>query len=243
LTEQSIQEILDKADSVLAGIETELTITKVDKTLNALSIPQLDKVVLSLSKQAQKYLEYAQNRIISDREGVKGATEDLSLIANTKKAIEAKRQDYVAPLNAQVKEYNAFFKTLTDPITEADQVTRRKVLDYNREIERQIQEAERIEAEKLKLAQDEMALKGEYTVDLAPVEKPDATPQRVQTDVGTASKMVVWKWEVEDKSLVPQDYLVIDATKVGQVVRASKGSVAIPGIRIFSEDILQVRSR
>lgn len=205
-------------------------------------VPQLDQVVITLADQAKKFLEYAEARQVIDAESSKDATRDLGLIANTKKAIEAKRQEFVGPLNTQLKEFNDFFKTISGPITVADQVTRSKVLAYNAEIERKRSEAERIDQEKLRLAQEEGALTGEHTVDLTSVDKPEATPDRVRTDVGMSSKMMIAKWEVEDLSLVPADYMMIDSAKVGKVVRASKGDITIPGIRIWLEPTLQVRS-
>ena len=203
--------------------------------------PETDVAVISLVEQANKYLEYAERRVVSDPESVKDATKDLSLIANTKRAIEKKRKEYVDPLNEQVKEINTFFKTLTEPITEADKITRNKVLDYNREIERQRQEAQRIEDEKFRLAQEEMKLKGEITVDLTPIEKPAETPNRVRTDVGLTSKMVIRKWELEDITKVPVEYLKVDEVAIGKLVRA--GIKSITGIKIWEEETLQVRSR
>jgi len=203
--------------------------------------PGKDIAVLNLLHEAQQMIKYAQERTIATQEDVKDATNDLSMVAKLKKAIEVERKRYVDPLNAELKEINTFFKTLTEPIGEADQITRRKVLDYNAEIARQREEAERIEAEKLRLAQDEMKLKGEYTVDLTEIEKPDATPDRVRTEVGTASKMTVRKWELEDITQVPSEYLLVDTGKVTKLVKAGIG--AISGIRIWEEETLQIRSR
>jgi len=45
----------------------------------------------------------------------------------------------------------------------------------------------------------------------------------------------VWKCEVLDASLVPRDYLMPDLTKISGVVRATKGTVPIPGVRIWCE--------
>lgn len=203
--------------------------------------PDKDEMVVSLLGQATRMVEWAHKRTIATNEDVKDATNDLSLIANAKKAIEEKRKEYVDPLNAEVKEINAFFKQLSEPVGEADQITRRKVLDYNAEVERQRQEAEAIEQQKLELARRETELKGEHTVDLSPVEAPEATPDMVRTDVGSASKMTIRRWEVEDMSQVPVEFLLVDAGKVTKLVKAGIG--AIPGIRIWEEPTLQVRSR
>lgn len=203
--------------------------------------PDQDVVVASLLEQVTSMVRWAHKRAIINSQDVKDATNDLVLIANAKKAIEDKRKEYVDPLNAEVKEINAFFKQLSEPMGDADLITRHKVLAYNAEVERQRQEAEAIEAQKLELAKRETALKGEYTVDLAPVEAPEATPAVVRTDVGSTSKMMVKKWELEDISQVPVDLLLVDAGKITKLVKAGIGAIA--GIRIWEEPTLQVRSR
>lgn len=45
----------------------------------------------------------------------------------------------------------------------------------------------------------------------------------------------LWRCEVIDAGAVPREYLTPDMTKIGAVVRATKGSLQIPGVRIWSE--------
>lgn len=244
LDEKGIQEVLDKADKVLSGTGEAMTLPEGVAVVNiSESKPDLDEAVISLSEQANKYLIYAQGREIFTSGHVEDATRDLSLIANTRKAIEAKRQEYVGPLNIQVKEINVHFKTLSDPITEADKITRRKVLDYNAEVERQRLAAERIEAEKLRLAQDETALTGEHTVDLTPIEKPAETPDRVRTEVGMASKTLTWKYEVFDFDLLSNEYKVTDTAMLTSIAKKHHDLKQIPGVRFYGEPNLQIRSK
>jgi len=213
----------------------------IDETAIAKRAPGNDVVVASLLEQATSMVDWAHKRTITNTEDVKDATNDLVLVANVKKAIEEKRKEYVDPLNAEVKEINAFFKQLSEPMGDADLITRHKVLAYNAEIERQRLEAEAIETQKLELAKRETELKGEHTVDLSPVVAPEATPDIVRTNVGSASKMTVKKWEIEDIGLVSIDLLMVDAGKVTKLVKAGIGS--IDGIKIWEEPTLQVRSR
>lgn len=55
------------------------------------------------------------------------------------------------------------------------------------------------------------------------------------------SKQKAWKFRIIDPALIPRDYWMIDEKKIGDVVRATKGSSPIAGIEIYSEDILKVR--
>ena len=51
----------------------------------------------------------------------------------------------------------------------------------------------------------------------------------------------VWKFRLVDISLVPREYLVLDETKIGGVVRALKGDTRIPGIEPYAEKVVAGR--
>lgn len=51
-----------------------------------------------------------------------------------------------------------------------------------------------------------------------------------------------WKHQVVNAALVPREYLVIDEQKIAAVVRATKGTLQIPGVRIYEEQTAVVRS-
>jgi len=45
----------------------------------------------------------------------------------------------------------------------------------------------------------------------------------------------VWKFKIEDEKLIPREYLSVDESKIGQVVRALKDATNIPGILVYAE--------
>jgi len=45
-----------------------------------------------------------------------------------------------------------------------------------------------------------------------------------------------YKFKMIDEKLIPREYLTPDTVKIGQVVRATKGTLSIPGIEIYTED-------
>jgi len=200
--------------------------------------------VLALYDEANRILVYAKARVITKNEDLKDATNDLAVIAKLKKALTEKRNEFVAPVREYLNDFNDVFKRMLAPILEADTITRDQMKAFRAEQERQIAEAKQIEDDKLALAQREAALHhGETTVDLTPVEAPPVVPQRVRTDIGMASTTKVHKWEVIDLSKVPSDYLKIDAGKVSDMVKASKGTISIPGIRVWTEDSIRITTR
>ena len=206
--------------------------------------PEADDRVKALYAEGVHLLELAEARTITENADLKSATEDLSVIARLKKALTERKDEFVKPVRAFLNGFNDTFKTMLEPIEDADRITRDKMKDFRAEQQRKIAEAQAIEDEKLALAQREAELKGgEITVDLTPVEAPPPPPERVRTDIGMAGTAKVHKWEVTDKAAVPEEYKVVDAGAVGRVVKASKGTIVIPGIRIWDEDTIRVTTR
>jgi len=200
--------------------------------------PDTDEKVVSLYQEAVKLQQYAEARVIQSDGDIKVATDDLSIIAKFKKAIEEKRKEYVGPINEHLKAVNKVFQDFTAPLTEADSITRQKILDYRKEQERIRQEQERINALRLEAARAEMELKGELAESVGIVEVKPEQPKHYRTETGTLGTVPIKKWEVVDFKLVPDEYKIIDATKVGKVVRA--GVPSIPGIRIWEEETLRI---
>ena len=203
--------------------------------------PQLNMAVIALYEQSLKLEQYAIALTITSDSDVKASTNDLSIISGLKKSIEEKRKDYTQPINDHLKAVNEAFKTFTEPLNNADKVTRGKILDYRAEQDRRRQETEEVARLEQEAAERKAALTGEPVVVPEAVEAPTAAPNHYRAEMGTLGKMIIWKFEVIDFALVPDEYKLIDATKVGKVVRA--GVRSIPGIRIYSEEGLRVTTK
>lgn len=206
--------------------------------------PESDPRVVALYQEALHLQELAEAREITTNEDLKPATEDLAAIAKLKKALTERKTEFVAPVREYLDGFNDAFKTLMAPILAADRITRDKMKRFGEDQQRRIDEAAQLDADKLNVAKREAALhQGEHTQDLTPAEAPPAVPQRVRTDIGTTGTSMVHKWEPVDLAQVPIEYLMIDAGKVGRVVKASKGTIIIPGIRVWSEPTITVRTQ
>lgn len=205
--------------------------------------PEQDTEVQSFYDQALKLAEYAEARDIAITEDLKPATDDLSIIAKVKKALEAKRKEFIQPLQDHIKAINDVFKRLMEPIEIADRVTRSKILAFQAEQDRIRREQEEINRKRQEAAEAEMKLKGELSESVNLVEVSPEAPKRVSTEMGTVGQRDNWKWEVVDFALVPDEYKMINSGILTPVVKASKGKIIIPGIRIFNEPIIAVNTR
>ncbi len=209
-----------------------------------LTRPEANPEIMAFYNEAIRLKEYAEARVIKTNDDLKPANDDLVIIRRIKKGMEEKRKEYLKPFQDHIKETNDAFKTLMEPIEQADKITSGKMLAFDTEQKRKRQEAEAIEAEKLALARREAELNnGEITIDLTPIEKPEPVPDRIRTDIGSSGQRDIWKWEVTDINLVPSEYLMINAGMLTPIVKASKGKIVIPGIRIYNEPIIAVNMK
>ena len=201
-------------------------------------VPEAHVTIESFQAQVAELLAYSQARVVVCDDDAKGATDDLSMMSSLKKNIEERRKEYTSPLNDKVKSINNLFKTITEPLEQADQITRKKVLDYRAEQERQRREAEAINQAKLDIAKREMELKGEITVDTTPVVVPDVPAKVTRGALGSACTAKVWKWEVEDFDKIPNQFKTTDDKKILKAVQAGQ---SIQGIKAWQEETLRVK--
>ena len=225
-----MKEVQDKYETQLVELVSTRALVKIK--------PDEELSFVALRDQVAGLLRYSEARSIISIEDVKLATEDLSLMSGVKKAIEEKRVEFTGPLNGYLKEINATFKQLSDPLAQADRITRDKVLAYRAEQERKRFEVEEINRQKIELARREAALnQGEITVDLTPVTVPDAVPAHIFTSTGSMGTSKMWKFEVVDFVLLPAEYKLPDLIKIGKVIKAG---VSIPGVKAWQEEGLRI---
>jgi len=240
--EDEMEDGLNQEGLTLAATSTpEISAAEPVPTAMVRVKPEQDREVQSFYLQALSLLEYAEQRVIATIDDLKPATNDLSIIAKVKKGLEEKRKEFVQPLQDHIKEVNELFKTLMQPIEQADTITRQKILAFQQEQARLRQEQEAINRQKAELAAREAALNGREVEPVELVEVTPEAPKRVETDLGTSGVITIWKFEVIDFSLLPDRFKMENATLIGKVVRA--GEREIPGVKIWSEDTLRVKAR
>jgi hypothetical protein len=198
--------------------------------------PYTDIEVIRFVAEGNQMRDFAEARAILTAEDMKLASADLILIRKLKKAMESRRKDYLEPFQAHVKEVNEAYKVLMAPVEAADKLTGDKMLAYTAEQTRIRQEQERINAERMKLAQDEMKLTGELTESVNLVEVLPPVSTTTKTDLGSTGLRDHWVFEVENFALLPDEYKIADAVKIGKVVRA--GLHSIPGVKIENKPYL-----
>lgn len=201
--------------------------------------PQPEVIIFALRERALSLLRYATERIVKSLPDAKTATEDLTIIRQSKKALEEKRKGYVAPLNDQVKLINDAFRQVSDPLNQADKLTSDKILAFTRELDRLRAEQEAINRQKMELARREAELNhGEVTIDTTPVEVIPEPGKRIRTEIGTATQRDNWKYEVVDIDLLPREYMTPDAALLNATAKKYHDQKKVAGVRFYNEPTL-----
>lgn len=53
----------------------------------------------------------------------------------------------------------------------------------------------------------------------------------------------IWKWKIESEEEIPRQFLSIDSAKITKYVNFHKENAEIPGIKIYTEDVISARIR
>lgn len=196
----------------------------------------------------------------AERDTTLECAEDFTLAGETLREVKAsiaRVVEFFRPLKETAwnahKQIVAKEKAIIDPRQAVAAAISAKMVKFQAQ-ERARLEAERKEAEaKARAAEEERRL--EQAVELeavgmkaeadqvlaAPVQV--AVPVQAQTKAAGISFREIWKFSVENLSIVPREYLQLDEKKVGAIVKAMKGQTAIPGIKAYSETTTATTTR
>ena len=201
--------------------------------------------LFQLYQEAAGLLQVAKKRTITKNEDLKPATDDLAIIATCKKAMFSRKAEIVEPFKTRLDAINQAFADLMFPVLEADRLTRNQVNDFDNEQRRKAAEAQRIEAAKYKLAQEEAVLSGtgEHTQELGTAQAPPPVPEHTRTDLGTLGGRDNWKARVVDFALLDDQWKLPNEQLLNSHARSTKGERPIPGVEFWNDRGVTMRTR
>lgn len=185
------------------------------------------------------------------------AGESLRAIKAKAKQLSELRLSLTRPLDESKRKIMDLFRGPGAALTKAEGFIKKAMLAFTSEQgrvrraeEERLREEQRKEAARLaNLAEKARARKDEAKA--AEFEARQANVESTQVVVAPAaipkapgiSTREIWEYEIVDATQIPADYLIPDHPLIGQTVRATKGKVTIPGVRIFSRKTLAAGSR
>lgn len=153
---------------------------------------------------------------ITNKEMLEQASAFLTKIVSRKKRIEELRQQFVKPLNDQVKFINAKFKEPLNELTSIETEIKSGIIKYR------TAEAKRIETQNVKREE-----KGKELVEQR---------KEINTDEGKIQVRKIWTFDIENENDIPREYLSVDSTKIRGAISA--GVRDIKGIKIYQKESL-----
>jgi len=199
-----------------------------------------------LENQALSFPQRAEFISVHSQSTLTRANDFLKLIKNFQKQISDFFDPNIARLHTAHKEAKAQKSLFEQPLKKAEEIVKEVIRKYLVE-----QEALRIEAEEK--ARQEAEKRFEEARELERLGEKEKAEQirKEETALSPALPPVVkaegthltkrWTWEVQDISKIPEEYFVLDELKINALVRSLKGSVKIPGIRVFQTSGISTR--
>lgn len=223
------------------------------------SVVPFDDPRESVKSTALSFPARAEALVVRDQAGLDEANRILLDARAMTEKIQASFGPQIKKAHDLHKSILAEQKRFLDPIERASAIIRPKVANYLAE-----QDRLRLEAARLRqLAEEKAAKIAEQTTDKAQeaiksgnVKKADAmiergfdkvnevlasAPDVPPVPVANASLRVVWEFEITDEKLIPREYLLVDRSMIGAVVRAKKDQTSIPGVRAYPKNTIAVR--
>jgi len=164
------------------------------------------KEITVAKQQATKALGAAEQLTIKTAEDLTSATEMLSKVNKVGDIIKSRKEEITKPMNAALKSVRDFFRPLETSQENADNIIKRKMIDYhNAEAAKQKAEEDKIE---------KRVEKGTMKMEtgMAKIEKiQEQAPQKsLATKSGSVQFKEVKVVKVTDANLIPGDYLGLD---------------------------------
>jgi len=202
----------------------------------------------------------AKSMVITDNQTNQEATDFLKTLKKFQTEIRSELRPGIEKAHETHKHLVDQEKRLLAPLQEAERVLKRSISDFLVRMERERQEQQRKEREKAEAAErkrkEELEMQAQAHEAKGNTEKAEERRQqaeevfvpapivdsKIEKQEGVSIK-VNWKFEVLDMSKLPLKYLKPDEVAIGQVVRALKDKSDIPGVRIWSESGISVKSK
>jgi len=230
-------------------------------TDKVLTVQPLDlKGIKEQGNKATELLSLSKDLTIESQDQYEYAADILKKIKGKGKDLEIERKKIIVPLDNARRAIQDLFRKPSSILKEAEDIVKKHLLTYTtkqEEIRRKQQEklerqAKAEEERKKKALEKKIAdakAKGEEEKAIALEEKKEdihieapVIASKTETPEGMYYKEY-WTGEVIDKKSVPEEYKVVDMSRVNKVLQATKGKMPIPGIKIKYEKRIASRSR
>lgn len=171
--------------------------------------------------EALEAITELEGLVIETQDDLEFAADLLAEAKGKAKALKEMQDRVVAPINLALKELKSWFKPGLDALAKYEQGLKAKIAEAHRKKHEEQQKALKAAAAASMAGDTEAAAEA---MEAAVVE--DFEP------VKGLSMSHTWDYEITDFEEIPREYLVTDDSKIKAVIRAHKGEISIPGIKV-----------
>ena len=164
------------------------------------------------------------------------ADADISSADKLHGSLIAKRNELLSPVELVLPKIDQALRDYDneqDRLRKAEEV-RLQALARKQEEDRRLADAALLEAQGDKKEADAVLAE--------PVHVPPVVLAKTTPKVQGISYKEIWKYKIVDASRIPPAYLKPDEVRIGQVVRALKGSCNIPGVKAYPDKTVAGRA-
>ncbi len=190
-----------------------------------------------------KALAFAEARVIATLEDNQKASDDLVLIGKLRKQMDTKRKVKLEPLKVEAAAIRATYDYLMTPILDAENITKGKMLAYDKEQRRVRAEQEDINRKRMEAAQAEMKLTGELSEPVSMVEVSSLPTKSTRSALGVSSVTDCWKYKIINLDLVPDAYKIIDHAMLNTIAKKHQDKKPVAGVEFYNEPGITARGK
>ena len=204
-----------------------------------LSIPPSVSISPGWFVSRDELLAACQTISVKDQESFTLAEVGLKRITATAKQIEEQRKEITKPIDDAKKKVMAVVEIAVEPLETQKSRLKKEMAAFVAKLE-----AERAQAERDRMAEEAARVEAAdadpfgFGIDAMAI-APVVQPPQLQRIASTVKK--VWRFEIENPSLVPREFCSPDERKLREYVQREKESAAIAGVRTWEETTVQSR--
>jgi hypothetical protein len=179
------------------------------------------------------------------------AGEYLKSIKNAAAELDDLRKSMTRPLDESKKRIMDFFRKPMDILEKAEAAIKRSMLTYQDEQERLRKEEEARLAELQRKEAEKLLKKAEKAEEKGNADKADELRESAQQlssvtpvvapaveGVAGVNTKTVWKFKIVDVNLIPREYMLPNDKMLGDVARATKGTLKVAGVEFYPEKVI-----
>jgi len=175
---------------------------------------------------------------VTTQDGLENATLTLNKAKTLSSLITKKAEELCKPLRdvkaeadkvqKQVKDYA---KEISLPIIIASMKLEEKIIKYHKDVKAESDRVRRIFEESVREQNEMQKFANTGELPIAIIQNPSIDAPAIK------GMTTIWKYEIEDVSIIPLEYMVPDHGKINAAVKS--GCRMIPGVKIFEHQLIK----